>query len=461
MRVRLIVLVLLLLPLWPPYAGAAPRWEFTLDWPDEAQLAQLRACSQAEQAEVTLHSEGGAAYLRAMARDGGKPPRRRGDHLIVRDWRAGDCIEARIDLRAAGRADRFGLGYREGQFLRVSPLRWLWRPQQVDPDSRLRLLRLPPGWLASLPWAAQPDGSHRLGATPGDWPAVTAFGRFTEHRVALPGGALRVARLPLAEGEAATQRWLEAVAGDLLQAYGRLPLVDAQVLVVPLPGVQSAVPWGQVTRGGGSAVHLFIGAEAGYAGWRADWTATHEFAHLLHPFMGDAGRWLGEGLASYYQNVLRARSGALSAEEAWEKLRAGFERGRRATPDDALPLADAAMSRQRGSTMRIYWAGAAFWLESDLHLRRHGDSLDRVLGEFAARHLPAERRWTPEAFMAALHAIAPAGAWDARLQAYATARRFPDTAALVASAQTTVDAADAGPWAAAIMRPAPVAARGP
>jgi len=192
------------------------------------------------------------------------------------------------------------------------------------------------------------------------------------------------------------------------------------------------VPWGQVTRGGGSAVHLFVGADAGYAGWRADWTATHEFAHLLHPFMGDAGRWLGEGLASYYQNVLRARSGALSADEATARLRAGFERGRLATPADAPALADAARARQRGSTMRIYWAGAAFWLQADLALRQRGDSLDGVLDRFARAHLPASRRWQPEEFIAALADLAPLFEWQVHYRQYAASRRFPDVGASLA-----------------------------
>lgn len=427
---RRILLGLLGLIVAAPAAGAA-RWEFHFDWPDEAAPAQLQACGDAAQPRALLQSEGGAGHLLSVARRDGRPVQRRGDRLALAGWRAGECIALRVDVVAAGRDDRYGLGYREGQFLRLSPQRWLWRPPQLDPDSRLHL-RLPPGWRASVPWQRQADGSYRLGGTPADWPAVTAFGRFTEHALSRAGGTLRVARLPLAGGEADTRRWLAEVTGDLLQAYGRLPLADVQVLVVPLPGVRSPVPWGQVTRGGGSAVQLFVGADAGYAGWRADWTATHEFAHLLHPFMGNAGRWLGEGLASYYQNVLRARSGALSADEATARLRAGFERGRLATPADAPALADAARARQRGSTMRIYWAGAAFWLQADLALRQRGDSLDGVLDRFARAHLPASRRWQPEEFIAALADLAPLFEWHTHYRQYAASRRFPDVDASLA-----------------------------
>src|SRR5690606_27411875 len=153
--------------------------------------------------------------------------------------------------------------------------------------------------------------------------------------------------------------------------------------------------------------------------WRADWTATHEFAHLLHPFLGDRGRWLSEGLASYYQNVLRARSGELSEEEAWEKLSQGFARGRAATSEQADPLEQVSWERQRGSTMRVYWSGAAYWLERDLALRRQGDTLDQVLARFAIGHLPAERRWNPEEFIAALENIAPGADWLASYRSHA------------------------------------------
>ena len=53
---------------------------------------------------------------------------------------------------------------------------------------------------------------------------------------------------------------------------------------------------------------------------RTDWTATHEFSHLLLPYVSRRDRWLSEGLASYYQNVLRARDGRLSETDAWRKL---------------------------------------------------------------------------------------------------------------------------------------------
>jgi hypothetical protein len=225
--------------------------------------------------------------------------------------------------------------------------------------------------------------------------------------------------------EAEIVDWLRDVAAQLALLGGALPQPDTQVLVQPLPGVSSPVPWGEVTRGGGSAVHLYVGLGAGVERWRADWTASHEFAHLLHPFVGDAGRWLSEGLASYYQNVLRARSGQLSPDVAWLKLQQGFERGRGATPEGSPALQQAASTRMRGSTMRVYWAGAAFWLETDRALRRGGDSLDALLTRFAAQHGDTACCWTPQRFIEVLHQLAPKAGLTARYRSYAASTRFP------------------------------------
>jgi len=154
---------------------------------------------------------------------------------------------------------------------------------------------------------------------------------------------------------------------------------------------------------------------------RADWTAVHEFSHLYHPYLGDDGRWLAEGLASYYQNVLRARAGLLRPDEAWQRLEGGFARGRRATED--VPLAD--IGRGRGATMRIYWAGAAYWLDADLALRKRGSSLDAVLDRHARCCLRGSASMTPMGFVAALDEAGGDGVFARLYREYAAAREFP------------------------------------
>jgi hypothetical protein len=226
--------------------------------------------------------------------------------------------------------------------------------------------------------------------------------------------------------------------------------------------VRSPVPWGQTSRRDGDiAVLLFVREDASLAELRADWTAVHELAHLFHPFLGDDGRWLAEGLASYYQNVLRARAGSMPANEAWRRLDAGFGRGRR--EDSGVPLDE--LSRGHGGTMRVYWAGAAFWLQADIALRARGSSLDAVLAQYACCCLRGSGEVVPEAFIADLDRLAGADVFGSRYARFAAATVFPslDDAypALGLQAQAGglrfSDAAEAASLRRAIMgrRPAP------
>ena len=124
-----------------------------------------------------------------------------------------------------------------------------------------------------------------------------------------------------------------------------------------------------------------------------DWTATHEFSHLLIPYVSSRDRWLSEGLASYYQNLLRARDGRLSDQQAWQKLHDGFQRGERGT--NGGTLAEATRSGH-GSIMRVYWSGAAMLLKADTRLRERTDnrqSLDSVLRALNKCCMEPGKRW--------------------------------------------------------------------
>ncbi|MBB1059876.1 hypothetical protein [Marilutibacter spongiae] len=254
-------------------------------------------------------------------------------------------------------------------------------------------------------------------ARAGDAPPVER-----EPALDMPGGELRI---ELPEAAPARRRmlqaWVDEVAAGIPATFGRWPLQRAWVRIVEIDSRdRSPVPWGQTKRGGASpGVLLYVRRDAGLAELRADWTATHEFAHLFHPYLGREGRWLAEGLASYYQNVVRARAGTMAPREAWRALDAGFRRGERETVDG--PLASAG----RGETMRVYWAGAAFWLEADLALRRRGQHLDQVLADHAACCLATAPPRDPAAFVAALDRVAGTSVLAPLYRRHAAARSFP------------------------------------
>jgi hypothetical protein len=221
----------------------------------------------------------------------------------------------------------------------------------------------------------------------------------------------------------ALQRWVEEAAHATRLPSGRFPLGFARVQVRQIASRDpSPVPWGQTSRQGEVSIQLFVRADAGDEQLRADWTAVHEFAHLAHPYLGERGRWLAEGLASYHQNILRARAGMIAPDDAWRRLDAGFRRGEAVGEGGALGES----GRARGATMRVYWAGAAYWLEMDLALRRmHDTSLIAVLDRHAHCCLDGNAHVAPEAFVAELDRVAGTELFRPRYLDYAAMRGFP------------------------------------
>lgn len=219
------------------------------------------------------------------------------------------------------------------------------------------------------------------------------------------------------------QRWVEETAEATRTQSGRFPLRDAYVRIQQTDSDDdSPVPWGQTRRRGEVGVLLYVRRDASYEQLRADWTAVHELSHLFHPYLGDSGRWLAEGLASYYQNVSRARAGMLDEEEAWRRLDAGFRRGQAASTGARLD----AMGRGRGGTMRVYWAGAAYWLEADLALRRDsGTTLDAILDRYADCCLRGTDSVMPQDFASTLDGLAGNDTFSALYRRYAASREFP------------------------------------
>jgi len=325
------------------------------------------------------------------------------------------CVHYRVDLRAVGKKHWRSQNWRTKDAVILDPASWLWLPADRPADESWRLdFELPPGHDVSAPWkrvgrTGQTVSFEARERMPG-YDARVAIGRFSVESIDLPGGRVRYALLPGKPAPDAEflRRWATGGLRSLVTAYGRLPVPDLQLLVVPIGQGDEAVPWGEVQRGGGDAVHLYIDQRVDEEDFMDDWVLVHELGHLLHPVIDSGDRWLSEGIASYYQNVLRARGGLKSPEEAWNRLHAGFERGIRGTPRGrSLAEVSETMMRDR-SFMRVYWSGAAIALLADVELRRRSggaQSLDSALEAFGDCCLAADHNWSGRAFMRELDRI--------------------------------------------------------
>jgi predicted metalloprotease with PDZ domain len=180
-------------------------------------------------------------------------------------------------------------------------------------------------------------------------------------------------------------------------------------------------------RDGGEAVELFVDQSRPLEALLGDWTATHEFSHLMLPYIEQQHRWVSEGFAQYYQNVLLARSGAYDTQKAWQELYDGFERGRKSRPE--LSPNAATIAGMRSARMKIYWSGAALALMADVTLRERSggkESLDDVMSRLQSCCLPSRRVWSAPEFFATLDTLAGEPVFMPLYRRYADTAGFPD-----------------------------------
>jgi hypothetical protein len=427
-----------------PAAAAAPdRYVVTLD--SALSRFEVSACFAGEPpATLSAASPEAGDFLGAARYDDGAAVERRGATLRLNTARRDACIRYEIDLdrveRGPGVRPHRAQAVRLGATLMMSPSMWLWRPADGGHRREAEIgFRLPPGHDVSAPWPRLPDPLRprevrfALGGTPPDWSATVALGRLLTEEIPIGPARLRLAVVPAIEEIrlADLRTWIATAAGTVADLYGEFPLASVQVLLVPVNDAGEAVPFAQVLRGGGSALRFFVDPRHPLDDFMRDWTAVHEFSHLLHPFFRDEDVWLAEGLASYYQNVLRARSHVLSPREAWQELHAGFERGRRQATGLTLEEAARRMYRDR-AFMRVYWSGAAIVLLADLRLREASagrESLDSAMRRFRDCCLPSERIWSAGEYMMRLDELTGAAIFGELYREHAETHRFPDLGA--------------------------------
>lgn len=326
------------------------------------------------------------------------------------------CIQYQVDLNLA-KSERQAR-YQNGHWL-VNNRAWFWRPS-IPSDMRLEFVSVNDQPVkVSAPWPEH-QGGYQAGNTPVGWTSRMMFGDIDVQAVILGEVQLNVAQTLDIPNKKRTEilEWIEEAAGSVAIISGQFPVHNSQILVVPIGKRREAVPWAEVQRAGRPAVHLFIDPTRPIEEFKADWTAVHELSHLLVPRIEYSDRWLSEGLASYYQNVAKARAGLLSAEQAWQKLRAGFAKGRRAFGGNL---------RDSKRTKHLYWGGAAIYFLADLRLRDlpQPQTLDQVMSKLRACCLPSDRLWTANALMEKLDELSQTTIFTQLLANEAIANQFP------------------------------------
>jgi hypothetical protein len=379
------------------------------------------------------------------------------DRIALAGVPAGACAGYAVDLASSGNGFTSPQMEHEGDALVTNTALWLWRPPDYRNAGVMHAhIVLPEGMRASVPWqrdesCSGPDCGYVLDPTALAFYAFAVFGQFESEQIAVPGATIDVAVLAglPPQARASIAPWLETAAHAASLAFGRFPRKRAQVVVIPAPASSEPVRFGMMNRGGGASAAMRLPVNAERDALERDWVALHEFCHLLHPFVAHEDAWLPEGLATYFQEVLRARSGMQPETTAWRRLFDGARLGRGA--EGSLAQESAGMFAS-ASFKTVYWAGAAFALIADVEVRRHTHgrlSLDGVLQRLAPYFRSQPRVFTAAEVMARMDAVVGAPLFAPLMQRWVQGPELPQLDALYTqlgvsvSGETVQFAADA------------------
>ena len=398
--------------------------DYTVTISDNFGGASVRVCFEgATVREFVPVGASGARALRGAWLEGGALDTERG-RIRLREPSGPRCLdyETRFQPPMLRSNDRAAIV--------VSQTQWLWRPDPFprELDASVRFV-LPADAEVSLPWPTSdavyyPEKSAFFSS------AFGVFGVFVRQSFPVAGTRVDIARVGGPPTEDDVRRWLDRAVRASASLGDRFPRNRVHFIIVPTPSREKEVVFGMVRRGGGPSILLLPSPNATVEQLEADWVAIHELSHLWLPQLSSRGRWLSEGIATYLQEVLRARCGLQSGERAWTRLQEGFERGRHSGTGRPLGSESDEMNRT-GAYQRVYWAGAAFALDVDARLRKASNgemTLLRAIND-------AQRAWASEArtveASVVLRALQEASGTDFIEELghqYAASSDFPDTA---------------------------------
>jgi len=228
--------------------------------------------------------------------------------------------------------------------------------------------------------------------------SFTAFGPLRHYRVDVSGRTGQAgARVDVAVvgkqkygmSDEEIREWVGDAAQVVTPLFGRFPVDRSTLFVVPAKG-EDEVVFGKVLSLAGASVVLVVGDKMPAAARHRDWVLVHELFHLGFPTFRGEGRWLGEGLATYYEPILRARAGWTTEPEVYRQFARNMPRG--------VPARGSSGGlAHRDDLDSIYWGGALFCFAADVRIReetRGKHSLDDVIRAALARGGDATKVWT-------------------------------------------------------------------
>lgn len=267
-----------------------------------------------------------------------------------------------VDLaRAAEELGDFDLAERVGASLVAPASSFLLVPEPVT-DFPVRVSVTSRDGVAFATGLRRDGSGFALEAHEIPFATYSFFGRLSRETLTFDGAELEVVTLdgPLATPPAVRTRWIEASARAVSAFYGRFPVPRAVLGVIPVPD-RDGVVFGKVLPESAPGIVLRVGEQATERALYADWVLVHELFHLGFPSFRDEGKWLDEGLATYFEPIIRARAGFITERDVWREFARDMPNGLGAVEGGLENARD-----YRG----MYWGGAIACLLTDVEARR-------------------------------------------------------------------------------------------
>ena len=395
--VRGIPAILVLLTVWlcsacsPPPVPSVPdkssgslscHYELWWDEPTTLDVWVEARCTGGELEGFTASEEVMAGYVRDIEtvlspQDAGEPVRRIGHVFALPQPMSAVQIRYRIDLDTVARQfQHIDVGYQQGSSWLVPISTWLLRPQPLPARSRITFAVRPPEGAHYTTPVPKVHGRHQLSGEQIRNATYTVFGKLDTRHIMLPGPMTLApnratssrARLELVtlDGDftlpsAARERWIEEAALGVARFFHGFPVSQSMVVLVPRNG-RHGVLHGKVVATGGAAAVIQVGEHTGERQLYDDWILVHELFHLGFPSFRSEGKWLDEGLATYFEPIIRARAGWSQEHEVWDEFTRDMHQGLRAVEEEGLLATNDARA--------LYWGGAIVALLADVETRQ-------------------------------------------------------------------------------------------
>ena len=205
-----------------------------------------------------------------------------------------------------------------------------------------------------------------------------AFGKLQQRALDIDGARLDVTQLDGATDQSfdALNVWIATSARAVHDFYRAFPVPHASITVIPTPRRDSVV-YGKVLPESEPGVALVVGQHASRKALYSDWILVHELFHLGFPSFYEEGKWLDEGLATYYEPIIRVRAGLYTETELWDELSSSMPQG--------LPAFTQIGLEQANDFRGVYWGGAIACLVADVEARKRDSKRGLEVGLRALR----------------------------------------------------------------------------